>query len=707
MKTSTKNNIGLDVMKKILQIFNNQSLKIQLTIWFLIIALIPLTWTTYVTYRFALKNLQKQAENHLNALVIRQVALQNLFLAEKERMASSMAKESLPPIAEEAMEQILKTYGKNSKEFFEVYDKFAPLLSEQAETLNLRNFILVDDDGTIVLSLAPKLLQTGFNLLHPENENQKVFSELFTKASTELKPQISPLFFLSENSPPGIFISAPIIGHANNLLGVLLFQISNTSLYQPIRNFKGLGKTGETLIAMNIDSQYIVYSHEKKGFPRVYRINPDSSFGKYITETLQGKSIIDYVEDYHGNETIIVGKKINPHANWAIITKVDHAEIIGAFTKLKYFSWILLAITTVFVIMIASYVARKIAKPILMLTEKTKLMTAGDLNQRIHIPYKNELGRLGTSFNEMAAQLDHIIHHLDALVAKRTEEVENKNTQLNHTIEELREAQNRLITQEKLASLGALTAGIAHEIKNPLNFVNNFAELSSQIQKDLADQIESMGSILPQEKKDELLEMLATLKLNIEKIYKHGKRADSIVHNMLQHSRATPGDKDLIDLNNLLDEYVGLAYHGMRAKDTSFNVKIEKNYDHSLSKMFVSPQEISRVFLNLLNNALYAINLRQKNSKQPYESILRITTEERTNEVLIKIWDNGVGIPEDIFPKLFTPFFTTKPTGEGTGLGLSLSYNIIVQGHNGKLTVKSEEGNYTEFTIQLPKEKQD
>ncbi len=695
-------------MKKLQQFFHNQSLRTQLIIWFLVITLIPLTWITFVTYKFALNTLQGQAEKHLKALVDRQSKLLSIFLAERERVASSMARETLPPLVEETMEKVLKTYGKDSPEYLQVFKKFVPLLLKQTETLNLRNFILVDDDGTIVLSFAPEFLETGSNIKHVKNVNEKVFAELFIKATTEIKPQISPLFFLSEDSPPGIFISAPILDQIDNkLLGVLLFQVSNLALYQPIQNFHGLGQTGQTSIATILDSQPLVYSNEVKKNPLIYRVNPNGSFGKYIYDALAGDTAIHYVKDYRNQETIIIGRKINPKANWVIITKVDLDEIRGAFKGLKYFSWVLLALTTFLVIFIATYVARKISEPIITLTQKTKLMTAGDLSQRIHIPYDNELGRLGTSFNEMAFQLNHIIKHLDSLVADRTKEIGYKNTQLNQTIEELKETQNRMVVQEKLASLGALTAGIAHEIKNPLNFINNFAELSFQMLKDLTEQIEKISASIPPETKEELFQILETLKLNLEKINKHGKRADSIVHNMLQHSRGSPGGKDLIDLNKLLDEYIDLAYHGIRAKDSSFNVKIDKNYDLKLPKVLVSPQEMSRVFLNLLNNAFYATNQRQKNSDQTYRPLVKVTTEEQENELLIKIWDNGTGIPKTILPKLFTPFFTTKPPGEGTGLGLSLSYNIVVQGHNGKLNVESEEGKYTEFTIRLPKKKED
>jgi signal transduction histidine kinase len=302
----------------------------------------------------------------------------------------------------------------------------------------------------------------------------------------------------------------------------------------------------------------------------------------------------------------------------------------------------------------------------------------------------------------MAAQLDTTVKNLDQIVAKRTKEIELQNIQLEQTIEELQQTQDRLVNQEKLASLGALTAGIAHEIKNPLNFINNFADLSIHISQSLQEHVEKIKTLIPSEELTEINELLNNLNLNLDRIYKHGTQADSIVHNMLQHSRGIAGEKMLVDINNLLNEYVTLAYHGMRAQDITFNVKIEKKFDTTLPEIAIVPQEISRVFLNLLNNAYYSVHQKKKQLPKDYIPTIRVSTQKGVDSVIIKIWDNGLGISDDVFPKLFTPFFTTKPPGEGTGLGLSLSYTIITQGHNGTIMADSEPGEFAEFTIELP-----
>jgi signal transduction histidine kinase len=273
--------------------------------------------------------------------------------------------------------------------------------------------------------------------------------------------------------------------------------------------------------------------------------------------------------------------------------------------------------------------------------------------------------------------------------------VEESNEALQKSLEDLKAAQTQLIHSEKMASLGELTAGIAHEIQNPLNFVNNFAEVSNEL-------IEEMKEELAVGNWQVALEIAEDIRQNLEKINHHGKRADSIVKGMLQHSRTSSGQKELTDINVLCDEYLRLAFHGLRAKDKSFNAKFEMEFDPGLPKVNVIPQEIGRVILNLINNAFYAVSEKKKLSSVPYEPEVIVSTKEDGDHIEVRVRDNGNGIPESIRDKIFQPFFTTKPTGQGTGLGLSLSYDIITKGHGGKLKVETEVGKFTEFILILP-----
>jgi two-component system NtrC family sensor kinase len=251
-----------------------------------------------------------------------------------------------------------------------------------------------------------------------------------------------------------------------------------------------------------------------------------------------------------------------------------------------------------------------------------------------------------------------------------------------------------LIHSEKMASLGELTAGIAHEIQNPLNFVNNFSEVSNEL-------IDEMKGDLAKDNIQQALEIAEDLKQNLEKINYHGKRADAIVKGMLQHSRTSTGLKELTDINALADEYLRLAFHGLRAKDKSFNAKFESVFDPSVGKINIISQDIGRVLLNLINNAFYSVSEKSRQHIPGYEPTVTITTKKNNNKIEIMVSDNGNGIPQKALDKIFQPFFTTKPTGLGTGLGLSLSYDII-RAHGGEIKVENKEGEGAKFIINLP-----
>ncbi|MGC4034632.1 MAG: ATP-binding protein [Chitinophagaceae bacterium] len=284
---------------------------------------------------------------------------------------------------------------------------------------------------------------------------------------------------------------------------------------------------------------------------------------------------------------------------------------------------------------------------------------------------------------------------LEVQVAERTAELTKQKEELEHALLDLRSTQDQLIQAEKMASLGELTAGIAHEIQNPLNFINNFSEVNTEL-------ITEMDTELTNGNLEEVKLISSDLKQNLEKIIYHGKRADGIVKGMLQHSRKSTGQKEPTDINELADEYLRLAYHGLRAKEKSFNATFKTDFDKSIGAINVVPQDLGRVFLNLVNNAFYAVTEKKKEHPQGYEPTVEMYTKKIGNKVEIRVKDNGQGIPQSVADKIFQPFFTTKPTGQGTGLGLSLSYDIITKGHGGELKVQSEEGKGAEFIITLP-----
>lgn len=272
--------------------------------------------------------------------------------------------------------------------------------------------------------------------------------------------------------------------------------------------------------------------------------------------------------------------------------------------------------------------------------------------------------------------------------------IEDSNNALQKSLNDLKSAQSQLIQSEKMASLGELTAGIAHEIQNPLNFVNNFSEVSKELLEEMLEELKN-GDM------EEVNAIAQDVIQNLEKILHHGKRADGIVKGMLQHSRSSTGAKELTDINVLVDEYLRLAYHGLRAKDKSFNASLETHFDESIKKIEIIPQDLGRVVLNLITNAFYACNEKEKLQIESFEPKVTVETQKIKDHLEIRVKDNGNGIPHKVLDKIFQPFFTTKPTGQGTGLGLSLSYDII-KSHGGEIKVNTLENQGTTFIISIP-----
>ena len=294
---------------------------------------------------------------------------------------------------------------------------------------------------------------------------------------------------------------------------------------------------------------------------------------------------------------------------------------------------------------------------------------------------------------------------LEVQVAERTAELTKQKEALQITLDELKATQAQLIQAEKMASLGELTAGIAHEIQNPLNFVNNFAEVSVELAGELKDQLNNIA--IPASQKSDITDIVNDIVQNKEKINFHGKRADGIVKGMLQHSRNSSGQKELTDINALVDEYLRLSYHGLRAKDKTFNATMKTDYDQTLQPVNIVPQEVGRAVLNLFTNAFYSVTQKKTLNVTGYEPTVSVSTKKIVSVsgkhmVEIRVKDNGMGVPQKVLDKIFQPFFTTKPSGQGTGLGLSLTYDIVTKSHGGEINVVTADMEGAEFIILLP-----
>jgi two-component system, NtrC family, sensor kinase len=321
-------------------------------------------------------------------------------------------------------------------------------------------------------------------------------------------------------------------------------------------------------------------------------------------------------------------------------------------------------------------------------------------NQRKKLQYHKNMQAIQEAQQQALVQQNIL---LEQRVSERTAEITQQKETLQNTLSELKASQLQLIQKEKMASLGELTAGIAHEIQNPLNFVNNFAEINTELLTEIKDRLAE--ETLPEALTTYINPIMDDLTENLNKIFQHGKRADSIVKNMLQHSQTHTGTMELTDLNVLAEEYLTLSFYGFRSKNKLFNCTLQTSFDKSIEKIPVIPEDIGRILVNLFNNAFYSMN-EKKNSVhaaekgEVFDPILLIKTYKKGNNTVITIRDNGMGIPKKFVDKIFQPFFTTKPTGGSTGLGLSLSYDII-KAHQGEIKVESIEGEFAEFSIEL------
>jgi len=381
----------------------------------------------------------------------------------------------------------------------------------------------------------------------------------------------------------------------------------------------------------------------------------------------------------------------------------DAAENSGALLRLGW--WLILGVNvlavTAAILVGWKFFGERLLFRVRHLSDSMRGMVQGDLEVKVEMAGDDEV-------TDMASDLEVFRKHaLEVqrlnLVEKLATEVQAKNEALEQTLEDLRRTQQQVAQQEKLASLGALTAGIAHEIRNPLNFVNNFAVLSKELVEELREELEEASGDNGKLDREYVEEILGDLTLNVTKVREHGVRANRIVEGMLAHSRDEAGHPESVDVNQVLDEYAKLAYHGLRATDAMFNVTIERDFDGDAGEVTAIARDLSRVFLNIITNACQAVDLRRRQEKEEgYSPKVFLRTEGHDDHVIVSVRDNGTGIPDSVVEKIFDPFFTTKSGTHGTGLGLSISYEIIKE-HGGDLQVETKEGEFTEFKIVVPR----
>ncbi len=502
---------------------------------------------------------------------------------------------------------------------------------------------------------------------------------------TAQKVYYGPVYFRRESEP---YMTLSLAGTRKDA-GVSIAEVNLKLIWDVVSQIK-VGERGHAYV-VGADGRLIAH-------PDISLVLRNTDMSKLAH--VQAAKVEDGAPDalqgtlnIQGQEVLTASAPIAP-LGWTMFVELPVKEAYASLYQALQRLAIVLAGASIFAVLAGIFLARRMVGPIQALRAGAERIGSGNFAQRISIKTGDELEGLANQFNDMGARLQESYTDLENKVESRT-------AALRESLQELRTAQDRLVQTEKLASLGQLTAGIAHEIKNPLNFVNNFSALSAELVDELNDVLKPAA--LDGKVREEIDELTHMLKGNLEKVVQHGKRADSIVKNMLLHSREGSGEHRPADINAIVEESLNLAYHGARAEKSGFNINLKRDLDPAAGMIELFPQEITRVLLNLISNGFYAATKRKEAGDETFEPTLSATTKNLGNRVEIRIRDNGTGIPLEVKEKMFNPFFTTKPAGEGTGLGLSMSHDIVVKQHGGKIDVTTESGVFTEFIITLPR----
>lgn len=516
----------------------------------------------------------------------------------------------------------------------------------------------------------------------------------------------SPVYFRNQSEP----YMTIAVAHAGQHAGVTVAEVNLKFIWDLIDTMQ-VGRSGYAYVVSrrgrliaDPDVSLVLRDTDWSHRPQV---------AAALAKLLHGKDVAPgshIAEEPDGAKVLTVHAPVT-RLGWVVFVELPLSEALAPVYAALYRMAGLLALALLLAAGLGTLLARRMVVPIRRLQDGADRLGSGERGAPIVIRTGDEIEILAERFNQMAQKVRESHDTLEARVEARTEALqasERTARDARHAAEQaladLRRAQDRLVETQKLAALGQLTAGIAHEIKNPLNFVNNFAELSGELIDELQNALAAGGAALSEETRGEIEDLTRTLNGNLARIVEHGRRADSIVKNMLLHSRSGAGERRPADLNALVEEALNLAYHGARAANPDFNVTLGRDFDPAAGALDVYPQELTRVLLNLFANGFYAVRERQQRVGDPdYAPTLSVATRACGDHVEIRVRDNGTGIPESVRARIFDPFFTTKPAGEGTGLGLSLSHDIIVKQHAGSFEVESEPGAFTEFVIGLPR----
>jgi len=669
---------------------------------FLLVALVPLGVSSWLTLRSSERRLQEELEGGLTSVAIRQTRAITQFVRERQRDALVLANNPL-------IGSIFQNDAVSSDTDRARIDSFLAFALEESP---FEDLLLVDPAGRVIYSGKDPAV-VGRSLLGFDS----ALSRLVHRARATLGVEVSDYETTPEGNQLIAYIAAPAFSNRRTV-GLVILQLKNAGVFGVINDYTGLGETGETqVITLDDGNLWRVGPSRHHPNGRYDAVAQRGEEPPLLRRVASGLPAIGRYVDERGEEVYSVARYL-PHLRWGLVVKMDTDEAFGAIISLRQTTLTFLLVTAGVTVLLATIVARNLSQPIRKLTAAAERAAAGDLSSTISVKSHNEIGTLAGTFNTMTgrlratlAELADANRTLEAKVEERTAQLQSKNSELEAAMRRVTETQRQLLQQEKLASLGQLTAGVAHEIKNPLNFVCNFSNVTVELARDLDALVRPMLPAMTEDDRADALELMAALGNNLEKIGGHARRADGIVKNMLEHAKPGGGEARTMDFNGLVKEFARLAQHGVRAKNPALDaVELKLELDTAVPAQSLRPQDFSRVVINLVTNALQGVadrSLALAKEDDPhapaYAPEVTVITRLFAHAVELRVRDNGAGIASGLRDRVFTPFFTTRPTGQGTGLGLSISYDIVTNGHGGTMSFTSIPNEVTEFTVVLPR----
>ncbi|MEA5575580.1 ATP-binding protein [Anabaena sp. UHCC 0451] len=681
----------------------------KLLLWFLLIALLPLSIVTSIQYYIARNSLRKEVNNNLISIADNKAKFLDFYVNEKQKNAATIAQ--IPNIID-AVEKYQKTFNKNginTREYQQIDKEYRQFITNYLDIFGYSDILLISQSGNTIFSINNDK-ELGKNYYQGTYKNSEI-AKVFDRAKTLMQVEISNFTYYTSNNEPTAFIAAPIFKN-NLIIGVVVLQLNNQEFNKVVNDYTGLGKSGETIVSSLVDERII--------FTAPTRHDPKAAFQRYINisnnqshplnqanQGIQGNSI---TIDYRGKETIAAWRYL-PSLNAGLLVKMDIAEVFTPLKTLKNIVIILGTITLLLVTLAAIIVAKSISQPVIALTQIVQEFAQGNLRKQASVLSNDEIGQLELSFNRMAAQLETSFE----TIQEREQELTTAKEQLEKVLAEVQQEAHQLAAQliqsEKMSSLGQLVAGVAHEINNPINFIYGNLTPANEYIEDLLRLLKLYQQHYPHpvpeiEDEAEAIDinfLIADLPKLLNSMGIGAKRITEIVRSLRNFSRLDEAEMKSVNIHEGIDSTLMILENRLKAAPDRPAIEVIKKYaDLPLVECYTG--QLNQVFMNILANAIDALEERKiKNFLGLDKLQIHIYTElTKDKQVIIRIKDNGVGIPEKLKKLLFDPFFTTKPIGKGTGLGLSISYKIITEQHQGKLQCISYPGNGTEFIITIP-----